>query len=225
MNTSEFIHQVVTDCEKNDIKIVISPKDRVYYGDISCNGFFEQHFPVEYTYKHVLGEPTLPIDLSGNSYPLLAGCTGNKTDSEFISLLAHEYCHMQQFIEKSPLWITLDEFEKFEKWLGHESIDHNELITAWTKIVMLEADCEKRVVNLIADLDLPLDVNTYSRRANSYLFFYQWVLKNRKWYKTAPYEIESIVNMMPFRMLDDINEYVNSVTVPSWLMKEFDKCL
>lgn len=225
MNTKEFIDYIVADCEKYSVKVVISPNDRVHYDHITCNGFFEPHFPAEYKSEHILGESTSNVTLSGNTYPILAACTGNKTDAEIMSLLAHEYCHMKQFVENSPLWITSGEFEKFDNWLENAPVDYDELVTSWTKVVILEADCERRVVDLISTLDLPLNVETYSRKANSYLFFHQWVLKNRKWYTTAPYEIESIVNMMPYKLLDDISEYVVSTTVPPWLMKEFDKCL
>ncbi len=225
MNTIEFIHKIATECDKHNVEIIISPKERVHYQTITCNGFFEPFYPVELKSEYILGKLSHDIKFSGKTKIVLAASTGGKTDAEFMSLLAHEYCHMTQYVENSKLWVSAEDFNLFEEWLSGTSVSYKGLFDAWEKIVKLEADCEMRVVKLIGELGLPLDIAEYSRRANSYLFFYHWVLENKKWYKTAPYEVESILTLMPDTLFETVDEYIAVGAVTSEIMTAFDACL
>jgi hypothetical protein len=224
VNTTEFIEKVKSDCIKNNVELIISPLNRVFYDHICCNGFFEPEFAIEATADHVLGKINETITYSGNTRPALAASQGGKNDTEFLSLLAHEYCHMLQYLENSKLWLSSEQFSIFDEWLSGVEVDKSLLESIWSGIILLEADCERRVVNLINELDLPLSITDYCRRANSYLFFYHWVKKHRKWYNKAPYEIDYILNAMPTRIFKDLTMYIDTAVVPESSLHLFDGC-
>lgn len=51
-------------------------------------------------------------------------------------------------------------------------------------------------------------LNNKIERANAYLFFYHFALKNKRWYIKAPYKIENIVDNMPNKIFD-LDFYTN----------------
>ena len=63
----------------------------------------------------------------------------------------------------------------------------------------LEHDCERRTLAMIKDYDLPIDGEKYARMAASYVMFYEYVKKHRKWYKIGkePYRNEKLLKVMP----------------------------
>lgn len=222
MNLDEFLAKVATECVTSGVALVLSPGNRVFYGGMACNGFFESLYPVETGLAAVSTGNWEPRgDDQGRMGPLLAAAQGGKTPEEFLSLLAHEYCHMRQFLEGSPLWMDSTEFNTWEGWLAGEEVEEARLRGVWKRIVQLEADCETRVLALAEQLDLALDRQLYAQRANAYVFFYSWALKNRSFYRTAPYEIPDIVAQMPTRMLP-LEDYVGERAVT--LLTLFDRC-
>ena len=59
----------------------------------------------------------------------------------------------------------------------------------------LELDNEKRSVQLIKDFNLPINIEKYTRCANAYVLFYNWMLTSRKWCKpgNTPYSNKAVV--------------------------------
>jgi hypothetical protein len=225
MDIDIFLKQVTAECKASNVEFVVSPFSRVHYNHITCNGFFESLYPAELTTKHIIGEKSsIDVVRSGNTKAVLAVARGGKTDAEFLSLVAHEYCHMRQYIEQSALWIGADQFMLFDRWLEGEEVGQEELDAVWKKIVLLEADCERRVVDIIVKENLPLNIQEYCRRANSYIFFYHWVKKHRKWYNKAPYEIKGILDIMPYSMLANIHRYADE-NISEVIMSAFDQCV
>ena len=74
----------------------------------------------------------------------------------------------------------------------------------------MELDCEKRVVDRIKEYNLPLDIPTYTKRANAYALFYNYMHSNRAWYKIGhePYNDPKILELMSDKF--DMNYHVIS---------------
>jgi len=194
-----FLNYVECFCIKNNIELIVSDKNRVNCYSIKCNGFFDNKLPMEMTRSYILDiESNVPIvNTNGETKMVLAYSRGGKTEDEILSLVAHEFSHANQYLEGSDLWMNSEEFKLFDSYFEDTEIKKEDVLNTWIKIVYLEADCENRVLKFIDKFNLNLDKKLYAQRANAYLFFYYFALKNRSWYKTAPYELKNIVSQMP----------------------------
>jgi hypothetical protein len=72
--------------------------------------------------------------------------------------------------------------------------------------MMIELDCERRTVELLRNLQAPIDLDEYTQKANAYVMSYVNVRKTRKWYDplNPPYSDEALCAIMPkdFTTLD-----------------------
>lgn len=179
-------------------------KEKVNCKDILCNGFFL----ADYEHKEKI-------------IPFLS--VGIKKDiKKWLPIFVHETSHMDQWLEKSPLWLNTQDYQLLNDWLQGKEYQPSVIDHLVKKMISLEVDCENRTIKKIKDYNLPIDIGYYAQRANAYLYFYQWLMKNRIWYKTAPYEINEILYYMPKEILTTEN-YFYSLS-PS-REKLFDKCL
>lgn len=208
MNKEQFLEYVRESCEKNGVEFIVTDNSRVHYSNIACNGFFDPDIPVDIKAEHIV-EKTDFKSTAKDVRAVLAFSTGGKTEKEALELLAHEFCHLCQYVEKSPLWISQEIMSTFDRWLNGEDFEDKVLRQSWEKIVMLEADCERRVFKLAKELNLNIDPESYARNANSYLYFYSWCLDNRQWYVNAPYQIKEITDAMPNKIHEDVSIYVS----------------
>lgn len=206
MNTQveNFVVQEKHKAQESGVFFCLDYKEKVNYGDIVCNGFFESD------YEH-----------QGNIVPFLS--VGIKKDiKKWLPIFVHETCHMDQWLEKSELWLNSKDYQVLNDWLQGNDTSQEQITSLVKKIISLEADCERRTIEKIKNNNLPIDIGYYAQRANAYLYFYQWMLKKRSWYKTAPYEINEILYYMPKEILATDNYlYPLSPTRE----KLFDKCL
>lgn len=189
--------------EKADVIFDLNNNDKVYYKSIKCNGFFESKYQIENEFK-----PYLAVAVK-------------KPLEQWLPIFVHESCHMDQWLEKSSLWLDADDFKLLDSWLSG-TLYPREVITNFIyKVIQLDADCERRTIDKIKKYDLPIDVSWYATRANAYLYYYQWLLVSRKWYKTAPYEIEEILNLMP-KVIKEDSEYLKSLSTEMLVL--FNQC-
>ncbi len=199
----KFLSFVESYCKENKIELMVSEKNRVNCYSIECNGFFDAGMPSDMKEKHVCGETKYSgKNLSTETKMVLAYSTGNKNSEEILSLVAHEFGHANQYLECSELWVNTNEFLIWDEYFSDSKYKISKVKKAWSNIVKLEADCEKRVINFIDKFNLDVNKEKYAQKANAYLYFYLFAFKNRKWYKKAPYEIDSIVNAMPTTLME-----------------------
>lgn len=158
-----------------------------------CNGFFDNEFKIE----------------DGSKVPCLAVAT-EKPFAEWIQTFVHETSHADQWLENSSYWIKNEDFDVLYQWLDGKEYPQEQVQNVLYKIVLLEADCEKRSLEKIKKNNLPIDTVDYARKANAYLLFHHWMLKNRLWYNRAPYEVHEIVQKMPSVMMTNIMDYINT---------------
>lgn len=106
-------------------------------------------------------------------------------DSDWVGTFAHEASHMDQFLEGSEYW-TDDLTEAYEVLMlatgSPHKVSKEEFKEALNKIVVLEADCERRTIEKIKQYNLPVDLEDYTRKANAYLYWHTSMLYYRKWY-------------------------------------------
>lgn len=167
----DFLKLVKSECKKHNIKLKITKYKSIKLGSFRCSGYFESE-----------ENPTLAVAM---------GHSDNK------AVLAHEYCHLTQWLDKIPLWdLAGVSLNKLDAWLEGEEIDNIEKHIAICRD--LELDNEKRTVKLIEEYDLGIDVQTYIKKSNAYILFYNWLLITRKWSKpgNSPYMNKKILSLM-----------------------------
>lgn len=167
----DFIKYVKSRCKEHGVKCLLSNTKSVKLQDgIRCSGYFDETVPV------------------------LASSI-NRAD--WIEILAHEYCHLTQWVEKIPLWTQAETSLSFVwEWLDGvdcDDIDHHINVAR-----DLELDNEKRVVKLIKSFGLNVNIESYVQKANSYVMFYNWMKQTRKWCKknNTPYSNMNVRNAM-----------------------------
>lgn len=141
-----------------------------------------------------------------------------KNRPDWLSILVHESCHMDQWVQDCKVWRRDDRLGtgQLDEWLLGENMRKRRVAAAIHNIIRLELDCERRALVKIAEYNLPINTTWYSRKANSYLFYYLRVLETRKW-KPAVYDSPTIINTMPDKLMH--NEYYDQL--PTHLRKYF----
>lgn len=156
-----FIKDVRRIARANDITIRLPKTDVVYYEDDPnpCSGFFH------------------------SDDRLLVVGTGT-TQSRWLSIMVHESCHMDQFIEDQFLWEKCSPaYNIFFDWLVDDmSVVKREVLEeAVQDIIRLELDCERRSIRKIKQYDLQLDIPYYIKGVNIYMYSYLYMLDIKKW--------------------------------------------
>ena len=175
-----FVKWVKKQCRKYGVKVRLkNVKYLRLSGNIRCSGYFDDA---------ETDTPTLVVAM-------------NRPD--WIEILAHEYCHLTQWVEKQSIWYQAgDSLPYIDEWLtGTEvpDIEHHLGVAR-----DLELDNEKRTVALIERWDLNIDIDRYIQKANAYIQFYNYLGKTRRWSRpdNSPYGNENVLKAMPtdFRM-------------------------
>jgi hypothetical protein len=185
MNKQDFIKKVKYDCKTHGVKFVAGRGKQINYAKgIKISGLFSD-------------EPPLT----------LAYATKHK---DCLETLVHESSHMDQWISQIDMWTkskSYDDDQVFDDWLTNKrEFTKNKIESTVRRIQEVELDCERRAVEKIKRYNLPIDVPTYIKKANSYLLLYTLMKENRKWSKTPPYRIKAIVDVMPDKFLKDYSK-------------------
>ena len=156
-------------------------------------------------------------DLRNTRYVKLSGnirCSGYFDETErvlvvsmnrpdWIEILAHEYCHLTQFVEGCDVWrYGCIGIEKVDDWISGKTMRNIKKWIGWARD--LELDNEKRTVDLIKRWGLKVDIPRYIKKANAYIQFYNYLYYIRRWSNpgNSPYGNENLIEAMPdtFRM-------------------------
>lgn len=178
---------------EHDVSVTMSKERSIKYNEDNdaavCNGYFDQEAPE------------------------LAVACGQDFDKWF-SVFIHESCHMDQWIEQCPAWTDgeihgVEAYDLLELWLqGAIELNEEQKHAVIQPPMFVELDCERRVVQKIKDLNLPIDPLRYAQRANSYVYFYLLMGFTRKWYEIdkEPYNYPAIVCKMPTHLDGDYSQ-------------------
>jgi hypothetical protein len=122
-------------------------------------------------------------------------CTINHKESE--TLLIHEYAHMTQWLDKIPLWtLATDSLEVLDDWLN--GVDVLNIESHIKNIRDLELDNEKRTVELMIKWELGVNIDSYIKKSNAYIMFYNYLLISREWPQpeNSPHSNKKIIKKM-----------------------------
>jgi hypothetical protein len=195
VSKEKLLKDVRTKAKKYDVSIVLKRASLVYSEgeDLGCAGYFDSD-------KRILS--------------VAAKCS----EADWLGVLAHEASHMEQWIENEYMWNKLNcGYELFFRWLEGRTIVKLEILEeAVSDIIRLERDCELRAIKKIKEYNLPICVNTYSRKANAYLFAYLYFLEKRKWIPKI-YSHESVYSKAPIRFRETYS------SIPQRLYNQFKK--
>ena len=170
MTEQEFVEFVKKECKYYVVKCNLNNTKQCNFGKGRCSGFFEQSIP------------ELRVAMQNDVW---------------LSILVHEYCHVRQWIEKDPIWIKNIEDKSYEEWERMSQGEEIDVEYHLSNIRELELNNERRSVALIKELDLPIDVRDYTKKANSYIMFYNYMKISKRWCKFPPYKNKRIMEAMP----------------------------
>jgi len=145
-NVNKFLIYTSDCLSKNGIKLHLSFNKHEYVDDMYDGGFFDNE---------------------------QLCCFANGYFDHWLSIYVHEYCHFLQSIDKT-FKISINEYKYFilvDNWLKKKDIDIKKIQIGIDLMQKVELDCEKRSINMIKLHKLPIDINKYAQKANSYIFY------------------------------------------------------
>ncbi len=170
-NIQKFVKHVRSECKKHGIKFLLKRSKYVIVSkSIRCSGWFDAEA------KELV----------------VAGKNRN-----WLATLVHEYGHLTQWVEQCKEWKAAEDIDNIDDWLNGKEIKNPRKALARTRD--LELENEKRSVKIIKDWDLPIDIKDYTRRANAYVQFYNYIFYTRRWCtpKNSPYRNPKVYKFMP----------------------------
>lgn len=189
-----LIRDVYFTAKSNGVKFHISNDEKIGYppdGKMQVSGYFMG--------DENKNEPELGLAVGGFKH-------------DWLLILLHESCHMDQWLGKSSIWSNgqiagKDVYDLLEEWINGKEMSEWEISKVIKSCIDIELDCEKRTVEKIRNYELlNIDKVEYIQKANSYIMFYGAILKNRKWYVKAPYMDKNVWMRMPKAFLEK-NQY------------------
>jgi len=131
-------------------------------------------------------------------------CAIDKPYRSWLPILVHEYGHFEQWKKQCKPWTRIningeDRTDAIFLWIKKKRYRRIDIKCYAAKNRELEVDCERRTVRNIRKFKLPIDVRSYIQQANSYLYFYNYALLRRRWWKSgyAPYDIPEVWTNFP----------------------------
>lgn len=190
----KFMQRVQQRAQDHGVKVVFSKEARVPYMDdpgMLVSGYF-------------IDRPRQELAVAMD-----------KPQEQWLGVLVHESCHMDQWIEQAPCWteVFMPDGREAVDWLndwtaGSMELSSEDLADVVRRCREVELDCERRAVACIKEFGLPLPIESYIRKANAYVFFYDFIATSRQWYPAdcAPYEVEDVHSHAPSHFTRDEQE-------------------
>lgn len=154
MTHDEVLWEITRRAWQFGVAVVLAPSATVRCEGLDVSGYFEGGVP----------QPVLAV-------------AWDAPEDRRLGVLLHEYSHLTQWAENAPVWRPdMD----WAPWLDGKPVKNVKAKIEASREV--EADCERRTVRLIRELDAPIDLDRYIRSANAYIHFYNVMAAKRKWY-------------------------------------------
>lgn len=181
-NLNKLIADVATKCIAHGITLSLQHVESVDEENLACSGYFDEKSLVVATKK--------------------------KRVQDWVDVLVHESCHLDQFTEKSELWVS-DNNSLFvvEAWIKGKKMSCEKRDRGFANTLLLEIDCERRSIKKFKKYKLDIDIEDYIQKANAYLFSYAVALHEKRWY-SSPYENPKIYKKMPKQLLT-VEQYIH----------------
>ena len=174
---AQFLIDTQEEMKEFNVEILLPTTSHVKLPDgMECNGYFAD-------------KPSLKF-----------ACGCGKDIDLWAPIYIHEYCHFTQWRDGIPEWTNLtidglyyDDF--LDQWLGAGKEFPTEIIHKFINAgITIESDCERRVIKIIEETGMNIDVGEYAQKANAYVHFYNYIRDFRKWYIPGqePYNIKEV---------------------------------
>lgn len=186
-NVSRFKSDLRALCKKHKIKLKLINSNAINYDDtkINVSGYFDT------------GEGVLAV-------------ATKKDKKEWLEILIHESCHLDQYIENAKCWqeleiLGVDVNAILDLWLSKNiEMTDKQVQAVMKKIIDCERDCDLRAIEKIKKYKLEniIDLQRYVKKANAYHLSYYAVRKLRRWNKKlkAAYQVEEVLQLFPSTM-------------------------
>lgn len=173
-DAQKFLSWCQSQCKQHGVKLILGRGKSIRCNGYSVSGYFDAHNE---------GAPTLKV---ASKHKL------------WVEVLAHEICHMFQWIEKTEKSVRFDKVINTEEWLNGKNFPAKKLHTAIIATVEMERECEVNALKLLEKFGYK-NRTGYIQRANAYTLFYFYMLETRKWCKKgrAPYNQRGIWTKFP----------------------------
>ena len=182
MNTIPFIEDTTILAQQHNVTLLLDDRPRIPYinSDLLVAGYF-------------VDRPQLTLAV-GIGKPI----------DEWLPILVHERGHMEQWIDKDRVWdeAFADNRETVD-WIDEWTQGRDDLPMPIAQLIersfAVELDCERRAIELIKKFELPIDIEQYTQKALSYVYYYKHMLHSRQWYDQSwvPYETDDIWTHAP----------------------------
>lgn len=155
-----FLNLVQDACARLQIELVLSPDEVVYLPrkGVAVAGYFDEKARV-----------------------LAVG--GGRSD--WVEILAHEFAHLQQFIDGEFLIVGDDPYDDLEDWYSGKDLPAERVAECIGFAMSCEHDAERRAVGTLSRYGLCTDIKSYIREANGYVLRHLYAKKYRRW-PTSP---------------------------------------
>ena len=167
----DFVKHVKSECTKYGVKLYLKrSKQLKLSNNMKCSGYFDEN------------EPAIV-------------CAINRKD--WLEILVHEYGHLTQWAEGTEIWKKSNTaLSKVDEWLEGTEIRGIKKHLAICRD--LELDNEKRSVKIIKKFKLTINIDSYIRKANAYVQFYNHLYYTRTWIdpNNSPYTNNKVIMAM-----------------------------
>lgn len=170
----EILNYIKENSKEDNLEIRLNYSKLAYAkGEPFSSGYFDQ-----------------PDEKQNIKYPLLVVGI-DKEESQWIEVLLHEYNHFLQWKNQTPAWKEYIDLYKDYNEGDEESFEQLETT------VNMESECESNTIKLAKELNYDINPSRYIQKVNAYLVFYQIYAEKKEWYKSAPFEDNDILKLMP----------------------------
>lgn len=139
-------------------------------------------------------------------------------------IFVHESCHVDQLIDKASIWYE-GVFDTEKDWLDlhtrGKTRKSKKIESYFRKLMELELDCDKRAVEKIKKYKLNIDIKTYIKSSNIYMFSYYCFYHQKCWYdgQHRIYDQKNILKEMPSKHLKPQEYWSKNDSVYNFLKK------
>ncbi len=172
-----YIEENVRICEQYQVPMTLSKSRMINYKGLLCAGYFDD-----------------------NPLGFAVACGGSHRN--WFSTFVHETCHMQQWIDISPIWTRrmdgIPPSDLFDSWItGQQDLPDDTKEHMIDALVDIELDCERRSAERIRNRSFPIKLDSYIRKSNAYIWSYRYMAQSRDWDHSALYQHPQVWRRMP----------------------------
>jgi hypothetical protein len=191
---TSFLQMVFEQTKKAGVFVDLVPAPQVYFYGGVCAGYFS--------------EDRIVVALE---------------NKEWLSILAHEFGHFEQ--REEGLFQKDGPDVGFNEWLvnPHTKLTKQKVVDYAQYIQLSELDAERRAVGFMSRYKLHNNIPAYIRRANCYVWLYDYAAKRRCWPMMYIAEILTFIDKIDPAIVPD--RFTATLTAPTKFIKAIDQAV